>query len=93
VVPRALLERATVEGAVRVIVGFRLSPGEAGDATAIARARAAVLQAVAGTRHRVLRAYGPIPFVALEASPEALRALAASLDVGSVEADAVVRPQ
>jgi hypothetical protein len=92
-VPPELVERASAEGTVRVIVGFRLPPGATADAAAIATAREAVLRQVAGTRHRVLRAYETIPFVALEASPEALRALAASPDVSSVQEDALARPQ
>jgi hypothetical protein len=92
-VPPALVERASAEGAVRVIVGFRLPPGVAPDAQAIAAARETVLRQVAGTRHRVVRAYETIPFVALEASPETLRALAASPEVSSVQEDALARPQ
>lgn len=92
-VPPELLERASAEGAVRVIVGFRLPSGVAPDAQAIAAARETVLRQVAGTRYRMVRAYETIPFVALEASPETLRALAASPDVSSVQEDALARPQ
>ena len=87
-----LLARAAAEGAVRVIVGLRLPAGATADVAAIAGVRAAVLRAIAGTRHRVVRTYDTIPFVALEASVETLQALAAAPEVSSVEEDALARP-
>jgi hypothetical protein len=88
-----LLARAGAEGSVRVIVSLRLAPGVAPDAEAIRRASGALLQEIAGTRHQVVRTYETVPLVALDASVETLRALAASPRVLAVEPDAVVRPQ
>jgi hypothetical protein len=88
-----LLARATAEGSVRVIVSLRLAPGAAPDAETIRRESDALLQEIAGTRHQVVRTYETVPLVALDASVETLRALAASARVLAVEPDAVVRPQ
>lgn len=91
-VPPELLVRAATEGSVRVIVGLRVP--EAGDRRqAIEAARQRVLRDIANTPHRVLRAFETVPFVALEASAETLRALAASPHVASVQADTLAAPQ
>src|SRR5262245_37638912 len=53
----------------------------------IATAQAASMAGLAGTGYRVLRTYETSPFVALEATPEALAALARSPLVASVTRD------
>jgi hypothetical protein len=88
-----LLARADAEGSVRVIVSLRLPAGATPDAETIQRASRSLLQEIAGTRHRVVRTYDTLPLVALEASAETLRALAALPSVLAVEEDTVVRPQ
>ena len=102
-VPEALVDRAAREGTVRVIVQLRVSArpeGELGspDAVAsqrqaIAAAQSAVLKELAGTSYRVVRTYETIPFLALEVSLGALRALEESALVIGVEEDRLDSPQ
>lgn len=82
-----LLRRAEADGMVRVIVEIRV--GSEG----IAAAQEAVLQALAGSPHRVTHRYTAIPFLALEASPEALRRLATLAAVLQVREDRLLAPQ
>ena len=82
-----LLRRAEADGMVRVIVEIRV--GSEG----IAAAQEAVLQALAGSLHRVTHRYTAIPFLALEASPEALRRLATLAAVLQVREDRLLAPQ
>ncbi|HYC22951.1 MAG TPA: hypothetical protein VEI94_09615 [Candidatus Bathyarchaeia archaeon] len=56
---------------------------------AIAATRDALLEELAGTKFKVIRTYGTIPFVALEAGPDALEVLERSGNVVSVEEDRV----
>jgi len=97
VVPEKLYCKALSEGSVRVIVQLRLSAlpgGQLGSADAmvaqrqaIAAAQSTVLAGLAGTTFRVIRTYEAIPFLALEVSPDALRALEKSPLVASMEED------
>ena len=52
-----------------------------------------MLQELTGTGHRVLRRFTTIPFMAIEAAPDALRRLAASPHVAGLREDMVLRPQ
>jgi hypothetical protein len=85
--PAELLSRAEAEGTVRVIVELRVGPG------GIPAAQDEALHALEGTAHRVTRRYKSIPFIALEASAEALRRLGGSPAVLRVQEDRVVAPQ
>ena len=95
--PEKLYCKALSEGSVRVIVQLRLSApaeGQLGSADAmvaqrqtIAAAQSTVLAGLAGTTFRVIRTYEAIPFLALEVSPDALRALEKSPLVAGMEED------
>lgn len=85
--PADLMVRAQAEGAVRVIVELRARP------EGIAAAQEAVLQALAGAPHRITQRFTAIPFLALEASPEALRRLAALPVVLGVVEDRLHAPR
>jgi subtilisin family serine protease len=99
--PGELLERAEREGHARVIVRLAAPAPEPGAREAPA-ARAARSFAIAGASARVLgrlgaaarspRSYEALPFLALAASPGALRRLAADPEVLALEADRVLRP-
>jgi hypothetical protein len=52
-----------------------------------------VIQELTGTGHRVLRRFPTIPFVAIEAAPEALHRLAAPPHVAGLREDVMLRPQ
>jgi len=98
--PHGLHAEAMRQGSVRVIVHLRLAPIAAGQpqeaqqqGEAIAQAREALLRDLALTSYRVTRVYHTIPFVALEVSAEALRALERSVWVLGVEKDALAAPQ
>jgi len=103
IVPDALRQKAYDEGAVRVIVQLRVSAlpeGEirgvdavASQRRAIASAQSAVLTELAGTIYRVIRIFETIPFLALDVSPGALRALEESALVVGMEEDRVAAPQ
>lgn len=82
-----LLARAEAEGTVRVIVEIRV--GSEG----IGAAQDAVLRALAGSRHRVTQRFTVIPFLALEASAEALHRLANLTEVLQVREDRLHAPQ
>ena len=86
-VPGELLKRAEAEGSVRVVV--ELNVGRQG----IRAAQDELLRDLAGTRHRVTRRYEQIPFLALEASPEALQVLDTSPVVARVQEDRLLLPQ
>ena len=86
-VPADLLARAEAQGAVRVIVELRARP------EGIAAAQEAVLRALAGAPHRITQRFTAIPFLALEASPEALRRLAMLPAVLRVVEDRLHAPQ
>lgn len=93
VVPAELLARAAADGAVRVIVRFRVAPApEDARAQAIEAGRRALLSEIAQTPHRVLRTYETLPFLALEASGETLRVLASSPNVLAIQADTLAAP-
>jgi hypothetical protein len=74
-----LLGKAQAQGVVLVIVTLRVPEG-ATPAT-IAAVKKSVIDAVAPTRHRIVREFVGLPAIALEASHEALRVLGASPDV------------
>lgn len=94
VVPAGLFARAAAEGMVPVIVRFQVLPGpEEARRERIAEGRRAVLEAIAGTPHRVARAYETVPLVALAASAETLRILASLPDVVAVHEDTLAAPQ
>ncbi len=104
-VPRAAFAKleskaATLDtGKVRVIVGLKTTfdPAAAIGSGATQRRRIGqaderVRDAVAGTSHRVLRSYENLPYIALELSPPALRALEASGAAASIEEERIARP-
>ena len=103
VVTESLHDKGVESGSVRVIVQLRvavppegqLGRGEAKASArqAIAEAQSSVLRELAGTSYRVVRAYETIPFLALEASLDALQALEGSALVMNVEEDRVESPQ
>ena len=103
IVPDALRQKASAEGAVRVIVQLRASALPEGELSgaeavasqrrAIASAQSAVLTELAGTSHRVIRTFESIPFLALEVSPGALQALERSALVVGMEEDRLDSPQ
>lgn len=89
-------------GTTRVIVGLKLrfDPEEtttkSGMSTLSARlngARAGVNRVLAGTKHKVVREYSALPYVALEVSPEGLEALQTSGEVASIHEDQTFTPQ
>jgi len=84
-----LIAKATREGSLRVIVELKTDPSPTREA--IAAAQDLVLQELAGTRHRVLRRFTTIPFIALEASADTLQRLAGSLFVGGIREDRPLR--
>ncbi len=86
-----LIEKATTQGSVRLIV--QLKVGEGAGADAIESAKQALLAEIAGTRYRVARSLVGLPALAIEASAETLRALAASPRVERVTEDQPRRPQ
>jgi hypothetical protein len=86
-----LLEKATVQGSVRLIVHLKVREGAG--AAAIESAKHALLAELAATRHRVSRDLVGLPALTLEASADTLRALAASSRVERVTEDAPRRPQ
>jgi hypothetical protein len=88
-----LVAKASRQGALRVIVELKLDPPGSPSPEAIARAQDHVLQELASTSHRVLRRFTTIPFIALEASADALRRLGQSAHVTGVREDAILRPQ
>ena len=103
IVPDALRQKASAEGAVRVIVQLRASALPEGELSgaeavasqrrAIASAQSAVLTELAGTSHRVIRTFETIPFLALDVSPGALQALEGSALVVGMEEDRLDSPQ
>lgn len=90
IVPPALLAKAAAAGSVRVLAQLRVEPNA--DADEIDRVKQAVLAEIAGTPHRVTRMLDRLPTLALDASAETLRALAASQHVRAVREDAPRRP-
>lgn len=101
-VPKALIDRAARDGTVRVIVQLHVAvkpEGElrsteavAAQRKAIAAAQSALMVELVGTGHRLNQAYETIPFLALEASSDALRTLEASALVVGVEEDHLELP-
>ena len=86
-------------GTVRVIAGFDAEYSPEGDLSSaqaaaqragIKRGRQTLLASVAGTRHKVVRKFKTIPFVALEVSAEALARLEASTT--SISEDVALPP-
>src|SRR5215203_1023945 len=82
--PSRLLQKAQREGSVRVIVGLRtdftpegrLSPAQVEDQReAIESAGEGLRSELSGTGYQTLREYETVPYIALELSTEALRAV------------------
>lgn len=104
VVPRTLLQAAMAQQSVRVIVELggiaALPEGMLPDASAVVLqrqnitvAQSAVRNALRGTSHRVVRQYDTLPYLAIAASPGALRALDAIRGVvTAVHEDIVLEP-
>jgi hypothetical protein len=86
-----LLKAAAARGAARVVVQLTVPEGAA--AAAIEAAKQALWTDLGSTRYRVVRDLPGLPVVVLEASVEALGALAASRHVAHVAGDQVRRPQ
>jgi hypothetical protein len=101
-VPKALIDRAARDGTVRVIIQLHVAAKPEGELRgaetvaaqrkAIAAAQSALMVELVGTGHRLNRAYETIPFLALEASSDALRTLEASALVVGVEEDRLELP-
>ncbi|MPZ69719.1 MAG: S8 family serine peptidase [Actinobacteria bacterium] len=88
-------------GTVRVIVGFDAEFAPEGELSAaqasaqragIKSGRQALLAAVAGTRHKVVRKFKTIPYVALEVSAASLARLEASGVATSISEDVALPP-
>ena len=87
---------------VRVIVQLRVTglpegriwtvEAEASARQAIAEVQSTLLRELAGSDYRVVRTYETIPFLALEVSVDALRALEGSALVMNIKADRVESP-
>ncbi len=105
-VPQGAHDDARRDGVARVIVELRLPSGlhvpegrlanlalRAAQRRGIATARAQLLTRLQASSHRVLHRYDSVPFLALEAGPDALRELEASgLQVSRVFQDKLRRP-
>jgi hypothetical protein len=85
-----LLAKARAQGVVQVIVTLRV-PADAPAATAEAIKRS-VLDAIAGTRHRIVNPLPNFPQIVLEASDDTLRALGASPHVLRIQEPRLSRP-
>jgi hypothetical protein len=90
VVSPELLQRAVESGSVRLIVRLKVDQGA--DAQTIETAKQALLSELTGTRYRVARDLVGLPTLALEASAETVRILAASPRVEHVTEDRPRRP-
>jgi subtilisin len=99
--PSRLLGKAQKEGSVPVIVGLRtdftpegrLSPAQVDDQRAAIQSTGAGLRAeLAGTGYQTLREYETIPYIALELTPEALRAIQDSPTATTIQEDVSVPP-
>jgi hypothetical protein len=103
VVSENLHRKAMDRDLVRVIVQLRVTglpegriwtvEAEASARQAIAEVRCTLLRELAGSNYRVVRTYETIPFLALEVSLDALRALEGSALVMNIEEDRVESPQ
>lgn len=96
-----LAGRAGERGRVRAIVGLQTAftpegnldeEGTRKQRNAIAEARSNVVAALADHPHAVVHSFDSVPYVALELSPGALRALERSGRAASVEEDALAEP-
>jgi hypothetical protein len=85
------MDKATAQGSVRLIVRLKVDQGAG--AAAIESAKQALLAELVGMRYRVTRHLAGLPALAIEASGETLRALAASPRVERVTEDEPRRPQ
>jgi subtilisin len=97
--PARLIGKAQKEGSVRVIVGLRtdftpegrLSSAQVDDQRAAIQSAGAGLRAdLAGTGYETLREYETVPYVALELTPEALRAVQNSPQATTLQEDVSV---
>lgn len=100
-IPADLVARAGEAGHVRVLVEVDVRCAPAGtlgkvaaeeQRTAIAAAGRRVELALAGSVHEVTRTFATVPYLAVDASPEALAALAAAPGVRRVLRDRAVPP-
>ena len=101
VVPEGLYHEAARKGSVRVIVqlgGRALPEGRLKDAEAVASQRQAIavrrsrlMAELVTTRHRMIREFETIPFVALEVWPDAMSLLETSPHAVGVEEDRIER--
>jgi subtilisin family serine protease len=96
-----LLAKAQKEGSVRAIVGLRtdftpegrLSGAQVDDQrAAIESAEAGLRSDLAGTGYETLREYETVPYMALELTPEALRAVQNSTTTTTIQEDVAVPP-
>jgi hypothetical protein len=90
-VSAALVEKATDQGSVRLIIQVKVAEGAG--AAAIESAKRALLAELSGTRYRVARDLVELPALGIEASADTLRALAASARVERLTEDEPRRPQ
>jgi subtilisin family serine protease len=99
--PSRLLGKAQKEGSVPVIVGLRtdftpegrLSPAQVDDQrAAIESAGAGLRSELSGTGYQTLREYETVPYIALELTPEALRAIQDSPTATTMQEDVSVPP-
>ena len=100
-IPAALYDKARAQASVRVIVQLRVATipeghlestnAVASQRQGIAARRSKLMTDLAATRHRMIREFETIPFVALEVGPDALLVLEASPDVVGVEEDYLLR--
>ena len=97
----SLMAAARADGSVRVVVGVRASFRPEGqlDRVSVAEQRARIEDAqdeladeLDGTRHRVVREFDSLPYVALELSPRALEELWASGEATTVTEDRRLAP-
>jgi subtilisin family serine protease len=96
-----LLQKAEREGSVPVIVGLRtdctpegrLSGAQVDDQRAAIESAGAGLRAeLSGTGYQTLREYETVPYIALELTPEALRAVQDSPTATTMQEDVAVPP-
>ena len=78
-----LFAKARSQGAVLVIVTLRVPAG--GPPATIHAVKQSVVAEIAATRHRVVRELVGLPQIALEASEDTLRILAASANVLQID--------
>jgi len=91
VVPAELLDKASRDGWVRVVVNLRVRSAPTEEA--VRAAREAMFGDLGTAPYRVVRQYATIPAVALVASTDALVRLGGSSHVASVQEDIPLEPK